>query len=192
MANNLTYSVTVYDKGTGVLKRRIAGSNTQIDRPTGIAIDEVNAELYVANDFGDSITVYERTAEGNAAPKRTLAGSATGLVGPVGLAVDPAHNELFVSNYRADDAGSITVYGRTASGNTAPIRTIQGSATGLDAPQGLGLDPLHGEIFVATAPTPRPTPARFWCSTGATPAMWRRSGGSKAPTPVCATRSGWR
>jgi len=109
VANNLTYSVTVYDKGTGVLKRRIAGSNTQIDRPTGIAIDEVNAELYVANDFGDSITVYELTAEGNAAPKRTLAGSATGLVGPVGLAVDPAHNELFVSNYRADDAGSITV-----------------------------------------------------------------------------------
>ena len=39
-----------------------------------------------------------------------------------------AQEELFVAN---DTNNSITVYGRTAGGNIAPLRTLSGAATGL-------------------------------------------------------------
>ena len=45
--------------------------------------------------------------------------------------------ELFVANH---DNNSITVYSRTASGDTVPLRTISGGSTGLDGPKGLALD----------------------------------------------------
>ena len=44
-------------------------------------------ELFVANVFGNSVTVYSRTASGNIAPIRTLSGGATGLSGPGSPAV---------------------------------------------------------------------------------------------------------
>ena len=42
-----------------------------------------------------------------------------------GAAVDLVNNELIVGNSGND---SVTVYSRTASGNTAPLRTISGVA----------------------------------------------------------------
>jgi len=44
---------------------------------------------------------------------------------------------------------SITVYPRNASGNTPPLRVIQGSKAGLDWPTALAVDPEHHELFVA-------------------------------------------
>src|SRR4030095_13063574 len=43
---------------------------------------------------------------------------------------------------------SVTVYTRTASGNTGPLRTLSGAATGLVAPQPLALDLTNNELFV--------------------------------------------
>ena len=57
-----------------------------------------------------------------------------------------AQEELFVTNTFAN---SITVYTRTASGNTGPLRTLSGPATGLSIPSGLAVDPLHNELVVA-------------------------------------------
>jgi hypothetical protein len=48
------------------------------------------------------------------------------------VAVDTGNDELFVTNDVAPP--SITVYSRTASGNTPPIRTITGAATRLRNP----------------------------------------------------------
>src|SRR5581483_2153548 len=44
---------------------------------------------------------------------------------------------------------SITVYPRDASGNVAPVRTIQGPRTQLNWPTALALDPATGDLFVA-------------------------------------------
>ena len=44
------------------------------------------------------MTVYARTASGNAAPLRTIQGAATGLSGPISVAVDLDHDELAVAN----------------------------------------------------------------------------------------------
>src|SRR5205814_3089135 len=46
---------------------------------------------------------------------------------------------------------SITVHSRTASGDRAPVRTIQGPHTLLNLPDGLYRDPVSGEIIVANS-----------------------------------------
>jgi hypothetical protein len=73
------------------------------------------------------------------------------------LATVWADEELFVTNF--DD--SVTVYARTANGDTAPLRTLQGAATGLGAPQFLAV--TSGALVAAVLPTSRsvqvPSPA---------------------------------
>jgi DNA-binding beta-propeller fold protein YncE len=103
-------------------------------------------EIFVANGFGNSITVYRRTATGNTAPKRNLVGAATGLNGPSGVVVDELNNELIVVN--ASMPYSITVYPRLATGNTAPLRTITGASTLLNVPRGVAVDAVNNEIIV--------------------------------------------
>jgi len=106
------------------------------------------AEMFVTNFSANSVTVYQRTASGNAAPVRTLSGDATGLAFPAGLAVDTVHDEVWVVNLGTP---SIAVYSRGASGNSAPLRTISGPTTGLAQPIGLALDLVHDEILVTNS-----------------------------------------
>ena len=53
---------------------------------------------------------------------------------PNGVAIDSVNNELLVPN---SSAPSLTVYGRTQTGNVAPSRTLSGAATLLNSPQGI-------------------------------------------------------
>jgi hypothetical protein len=73
--------------------------------------------------------------------------------GPVGVAVDTWNDEIFVASYALGSGGAITVYPRTASGDVAPIRKIEGPTTRLNLPQGLALalDLVHDEIIVASS-----------------------------------------
>jgi len=95
-----------------------------------------------------SITVYARTAHGNAAPVRVIHGPKTGLSLPMKVFVDTAHNELFVAN---SGSNSILVFSRMANGDAAPIRKIEGPATKLKKPVGLFVDTKNDEIW-ATSP----------------------------------------
>ena len=101
-------------------------------------------ELYVANGT-NTITVYNRTDDGDVAPLRTLGGDSTGLSGPRGIALDLINDEMFVTNYFNN---SVTVYGRTASGDTAALRTISGGSTLLDFPVGIAYDSANEELIV--------------------------------------------
>src|SRR5262245_23839549 len=67
------------------------------------------------------------------------------LLGLLAPAVAWGQVELVVPNV---DTSSVTVYARTASGNTAPIRTLSGAATGLVQPQSVAVDPIADELFV--------------------------------------------
>src|SRR5881628_537737 len=100
--------------------------------------------LYVANFFGNSITVYAAGASGNATPTATIAGGNTGLNFPNGVALDGAGN-IYVIN---DVGNGITVYAAGASGNVTPTATIAGGNTGLASPQGIALDGA-GNVYVA-------------------------------------------
>jgi len=95
---------------------------------------------------GPSITVYARTANGNAAPLRTIRGSDTRLNWPTGLAFDPVARELFVAN---DAAHEILVFDAAASGNARPKRWLRGSQTKLANPTSVFVDPKNRELWVA-------------------------------------------
>lgn len=71
------------------LLRTIAGSNTQLVQPYGIATD-LAGYIYVACQNGGSngyILVFDPSATGNVAPIQTIGGNLTTLVAPVGLTI---------------------------------------------------------------------------------------------------------
>jgi DNA-binding beta-propeller fold protein YncE len=144
----------------------------------GIAVDETNGEMFFSIEHDNAVVAYEKMASGEDEPLRLIQGDDTGLGDPHGIAVDPENNWLFVANHgsthrvRPDpqkpprpnwpltrsfavpgsgrsDPPSITIYERTAKGNAAPLRTIQGPRTQLNWPAQIYLDAERGELFVA-------------------------------------------
>jgi hypothetical protein len=133
---NAPPSITVYANPNGTVTgtplATIAGSNTGLNAPYGVALD-ANGKIYVANisqNSTPSITVYPANPSGtlNEAPVATIAGSHTGLNAPTSVVVD-ASGLIYVGN----GGGSVTVYEGNPNGmlNEAPIATITGSNTGL-------------------------------------------------------------
>lgn len=139
----------------------------------GIALNKARGEFSLSIQDGstNAVVTYDREAQGFDPPKRVLAGTDTGLADPHGIYVDDARGEMFISNWgswnvrlgryttsiqeKVDPPGgsfrepSISVYASDAHGNTKPLRTIQGPATGMNWPSGLDLDPASGKLFVA-------------------------------------------
>ncbi len=101
----------------------ISGSSTTLNQPEEVALDTANNRLYVANNGGASVVVYDgvSTQNGNVAPSRTLAGAATTLAAPTAVALDKGRDLLYVA-----DSGNVLVFSpaSTASGNVAPVRTL--------------------------------------------------------------------
>src|SRR3990172_4645864 len=97
-----------------------------------------NRKIFVANVFGNRISVFDADDSGNVAPIRSI-GSNTELLRPPGIFVDTENDEIFVAN----GADRITVYRRTDEGDVTPLRTIEGPNTKLAIPWG---------IFVAESP----------------------------------------
>ena len=126
----------------------------------GIAVDEGHQELFLTVQHRNAVFVYRKTAEGNEEPLRVLSGTHTKLEDPHGIAVDTKRDLIFIANYgNARQQGvpgsgtfqpaSISIYSRTASGDTPPIAVIRGSKTQLNWPAGLAVDPEKGDLFVA-------------------------------------------
>jgi DNA-binding beta-propeller fold protein YncE len=155
VADNLNDSITVYgrtDSGNIAPIRTISGVSTGLSHPQGIAVDTVNNEIFVASILNDSIRVYGRTDSGNIAPTRIISGASTGLSHPKGIAVDTVNNEILVNNNVANSLNdSIMVYGRTVSGNIAPIRTISDISFGVSYPGSIAVDTVNNEIYEVSA-----------------------------------------
>jgi len=142
---------------TVVPQRQLIGYDTDLVAPAGVAFD-VKGRMYVTNLFDDSVTVYVRNwASGATAPIRTLKGPATGLSGPVGLTFDSqgrmyvANSGLTLSPNLTLGTTSVTMYASNwASGDTAPIKTLRGAATGLTVASGVAVDGA-GNLSVANA-----------------------------------------
>ena len=129
-------------------------------RTFAMAIDEEDQEFFVSVQHPPQVAVYRKGASGDEKPKRLLIGDRTRLSDAHGMAIDTRRKLLFVNNWGniADDnipgsgrfePPSITVYPLNASGNTAPLRIIQGPKTGLDWPGAMSLDPDTGDLWVA-------------------------------------------
>ena len=127
------YPLTV--SGAAAPLRTISGASTGLSGPRDLAVDAVNDELSVVNS-NSSITVYARTATGDAAPIRIVAGPSTRLVTGQSTGIAMSATEIFAANGWDPDYWSgvssyftayITVYPRTANGDVAPVRTIDGA-----------------------------------------------------------------
>jgi sugar lactone lactonase YvrE len=135
-------SITVYASGAhgnAAPVQTIAGPNTALSFPAGIAVDQESGDIYVA-DTGlgspptPAVRVFAANANGNVAPIATIAGAGTGIVHPNGVALDSGGN-IYIS-----EPSSILVFAPGSNGNVAPIRTIGGSKTLLNEATGLAFD----------------------------------------------------
>jgi DNA-binding beta-propeller fold protein YncE len=105
VANDADNSILIFrrtDQGNVAPIRVIKGPHSQLVRPMGVALDAVNDELWAAN-FGHEALVFDRAADGDAAPKRIIrnapAGMAvTGFGNPGAIAFDSRRQELLVPN----------------------------------------------------------------------------------------------
>src|SRR5262245_49390612 len=152
IGNDIADLITVYSRsavGNVPPIRRIDGKKSQLkfNRSWGMALDAANDELFVSHQKRNAISVFARTTNTDADPKatakRVIQGPATGLAEPHGIFVDAKANEIYVANLGhqvvedektglpvgSTELPSITVYARTARGNIAPLRTIQGDKT---------------------------------------------------------------
>ena len=147
----LPSSITVFDgdaKGDVAPLRVIQGPLSQVDWPMGVAVDEVNNEIVVANNGDNSILVFSRTANGDVPPKRAIRGPLTGVNGPMGVAI--ANDEIFVANFADHTA---LVFPRLAAGNVRPRRVIRNApggreTSGFGNPYSVAYDTKRREILV--------------------------------------------
>ena len=108
---------------------------------SAIFIDGANDRLYVADQSGNAIAVYDHasTLNGPITANRAVQGATnTRLSNPGGVQVDGA-GRLVVSNA---SPASITIYANaaTADGDIAPVAEISGSNTGLSVPDQIFID----------------------------------------------------
>lgn len=141
--------VLVYQ--SGILTMEIAGSNTQLDIPTGVAVQSANT-FFVSNNATASVTEFVTPSPSpspvaTATPVPTPTPTAT----PVGATPSPTPVP--------------TATPTPASVNIAPALTIAGAATTLKAPMGIALDSA-GNLYVADAGQPTPRILVFNAPTG--------------------------
>jgi 6-phosphogluconolactonase (cycloisomerase 2 family) len=157
--------VVVYPKGAAGSPeptRRIAGNNTGLDAPHGIAVDEKNRLMFVntwghhsdfrvqgtGKYFPPAIKVFSLDANGDAKPLRVITGDKTMLNWPAAMKFNPDNGDLYVAN---DIGASVLVFANasTAQGDVAPVRVIKGPSTLLRNPTGIAIDRKNQEVWVS-------------------------------------------
>ena len=104
----------------------IAGGNTQLNAPGSLFVDAT--EILVAN-AGEVITVYPRSATGNASPTRVITDSSVQKTAITGLLKD-ASGKLFVLNYMSQpNHFLIEVFAAGATDPATPQRSFSAPAT---------------------------------------------------------------
>ncbi len=147
----LASSITVFDgdaKGDAAPLRVVQGPLSQIDWPMGVAVDELNNEIIVANNGDNSVLVFPRTASGDVPPTRVLRGPLTGIKGPIGVAI--AKGEIWIANFGDHSA---VVFPRLAAGNVRPRRIVRNAPAGKDTsgfgnPYAVAYDTRRQEVLV--------------------------------------------
>lgn len=119
--------------------RLLQGSLTGLHDPHGLALDAKNDLVFVSN-FGSTHAV-----DASIEPREGVPSAGN----HVGKENWPLGREFAVPGSGTLNEPSIVVHRRTASGNVAPLRVIQGSNTQLNWPTGISFDPEARELFVA-------------------------------------------
>lgn len=157
-------SITTYPAGSNgdvAPTTRIAGPKTGLETPSAVAVDS-HGFIYVANGSDsqeklDSVLVFSPGSNGNAAPARVISGPATLLSDPNGIAVD-SNGNVFVTSHKVEDqrsSAAVLIYAPGATGNVAPIESIDGDCAKLYMSGGIALGP-DGKIYVTNPGAPGP------------------------------------
>ena len=141
--NFFNNQVLVYEGGA--LAMEIAGANTQLNIPTGVAVKGGNT-FFVSNNGGASVTVYVTPSPApsptpTATPTATPAPTPTPTPTPVGATPSPTPVPTATPTPASDDL--------------TPAFTIAGANTQLSSPMGIALDSA-GNLYVADAGQPSP------------------------------------
>ena len=92
------------------------------------------------------IAAFARLANGNVAPKRVIQGQLTHLSRTThGIAYDTTNDEIIAPNPLA---AAVVIFRGGATGEEAPVRTIQGARSGLSRPETVAVDEQNNEIYV--------------------------------------------
>lgn len=146
VADNATNAVDLFassNSGNVTPAGVIAGSNTGLGSPVGVAVAH-DGTLFVSNDAGGgSITVYAPKLTGNILPIKTL--TCGGLSQPAGISLDAAGN-LYVAN---TGGRSVSVFAPTDIGCVTGNRVIFGAHTCLMQPRDVDVRP-DGTAYVAS------------------------------------------
>jgi DNA-binding beta-propeller fold protein YncE len=127
-------AVVVWEQGAAEREapiRLLQGNRTQLANPHGIAVDNDDNLIYVTN--------HGQKAERDSALRD----------GDRAVPNWPLERNQAVPGTGTFQGPSITVYTRTASGDTPPLRVIKGPKTQLNWPAGIVLDKKRGELLVA-------------------------------------------
>lgn len=196
-SGTLTCSTVTTFNDQGLPTLQLSGPVTLLKGADSLYYDSVHDEIAVANTTGNSITVFSRQAlttssDGNIAPKRYITGPDSRLNRPRGIALysndaDPTKSEMIVAN---SGNNSLTMYGITADGDEAPIRTISGSQhTNLNVPVDVALrrgsnTPYDDELWVANNGNDTVT-VYAQITPGDAPPLYTLSGTSTGLSNVC-------
>lgn len=139
----------------------------------GISISAPRDEIAITAQQLHGVVFYKRNVKEMEPPTRSLRGYATGLADPHGIDFDEQRKELVIANHGTwtelrpyspydplskeppsyqpgrFEMPSIRVFADAAEGNAKPLRSLTGSATGLNWPMGLEVDEARDEIIVA-------------------------------------------
>ena len=106
VANDADDSILVFraaDRGNATPVRVIRGPTTQLKNPTGVFVDFQNDEVWASNMGNHRATVYDRNADGDAAPKRVIRSApaekvAMAIGNPGAVGYDSLREEVLVPN----------------------------------------------------------------------------------------------
>lgn len=144
-ANSLTeYAAGVHGAATPIVT--IHGSSTDLDDPTGVAVDP-SGDVFAANAGSSSITEYAVGAAGDAPPVTTIAGAKTALDQPASLSY--SNDELWVTD---PSDNLVEAFSAGVAGNVLPALTFGGAKTRLDHPVAVSAGAFDISVWVVNAP----------------------------------------
>ncbi len=138
-------AVVVFDKmaeGDDAPIRLLQGDRTALEDPHGIAVDTKNQWMFVSNHGSvhtvrDEVDVTSEIDVSGLPPRGT------------GKANWPMDRNKAVRGSGSSKPPSITVHALQASGDTPPLRVIEGPRTRLNWPSTMFVDQERGELYVA-------------------------------------------
>ena len=123
--------------------RTLYGQASRLSRTMhDVRYDAVNDEIVVPVPYSHAILTFAGGANGQEEPIRVIQGALAGEIGSR-LDVDNIHDEIIT--YTND---KVKVFPRTANGDVAPLRVIEGPDTLLRNVYGIAVDPVNDVIVI--------------------------------------------